>query len=71
MARRWLVRAEIVHDDDIAALRGARSETFDVRKKALPLIGPSTSHEVAMRSWRNATLKVMVTDGMWHLGFEH
>jgi len=55
-----LVRAEIVHDDDVAVPQG-RDRTFSMqRRKVSPLIGPSMSHGALMRSWRKAATKVMV-----------
>jgi hypothetical protein len=54
------VRAEIVHDDDVAVPKGRDQNLFDIEKEASPLIGPSMNHGAVMRSWRKAAMKVMV-----------
>src|SRR6202047_1444411 len=56
--RAAFVRAEVIHDNDVAGAQRRSEHLFDISLKLSPLIGPSKTHGASMPLQRNAATKV-------------
>ena len=54
------VRAEIVHDDDVAWAKGRHEDVLDIETEGLAVDRSVEEPGASTRSWRNAARKVMV-----------